>query len=110
MAFNAAGSLDVPRGQHSATLLADGRILVMGGLSSSGVPISQSEIWDPVTTAFSLGALLDQPRGGHTATLLADGRVMVTGGSTERDFGRKSVEIWDPAGGALAPANPTKTP
>ena len=65
--------MSLPRARHSATLLPDGRVLIVGGYSGS----TSSEIYDPATNRWSGRASTSGPRLGHLATLLADGRVMV---------------------------------
>ncbi|CAN5815798.1 kelch repeat-containing protein [soil metagenome] len=75
------GSLEQARANHTATLLAGGRVLVVGGEDiASRTPMASVEVWDPKTGQFS--QLPDLPTAvvGHTATLLQDGRVLVTGG------------------------------
>jgi hypothetical protein len=81
---------------HTATLLTDGRVLVIGGSCwGCGHDFDTAEIWDPQTMSFEPAGTLAQVRGGHTATLLTDGRVLVVGGGTE--YGLASEEVWDPA-------------
>src|SRR5437870_5011099 len=88
-------TLGVARQGHTATLLADGRILLIGGENASG-PVSQAEIFDPATASFSVAATSLAARTDHTATLLADGRVLVTGGR-HNDTILTSTEVFDPA-------------
>lgn len=88
------GSLIVAREKHTATLLADGRVLVAGGCTSS--PVATAELYDPGAGTWTLTGSLRQPRCEHTATLLPDGQVLVAGG----DDGRGTAELYDPAAGA----------
>jgi hypothetical protein len=44
--FSAAGSLAVGRYSHTATLLSDGSILIVGGVGDSGV-VASAELWRP---------------------------------------------------------------
>jgi hypothetical protein len=94
--FVATAPLEDPRIGHTATLLPDGRVLVIGGYE-----VASAEIWDPATETWSPAGRMAQPREGHEATLLSDGRVLVSGGHGEdEDDGRASApgdEIWDPA-------------
>src|SRR5437867_3634208 len=72
--------LITPRWDHTATLLADGRILITGGRNDTGV-LDSAEIFDPATeTVTMLADAMTTPRAGHTATLLPDGRVLLLGG------------------------------
>ena len=65
---------------QSATLLPDGRWLMLGGLGANG-PMGKAAIWDPRDgSTVELSARLARPRAWHTATLLADGTVLVLGG------------------------------
>ena len=67
------------RAQHTATLLRDGRVLVLGG--SNGTTLSAAEIYDPTTDTWTKARPLATPRREHAAALLPDGRVLVTGGT-----------------------------
>jgi hypothetical protein len=71
-----------PRAWHTATLLADGGVLVVGGVDARGQLVSTVERLDLGTETFDLLAPAGlTPRSGHSATLLSDGRVLLAGGS-----------------------------
>ncbi len=78
--WSPAGSMADGRAEHTATLLENGTVLVIGGLGN----ISSSEIYDPATDTWYDSADMEESRYRHTATVLSDGRVFVLGGhSTE---------------------------
>lgn len=73
------------RGDHTATLLGDGTVLVAGGYSGSA-PMATSQVFDPAADAWRPAPDLRVPRVGHAATRLAGencgdlcGTVLVTG-------------------------------
>lgn len=71
--------MSTPRESHTATLLANGRVLVVGG--HNGIDALDSfEIYDPVGNSWSTPATTGHQTWGHAATRLNDGRVLVTGG------------------------------
>ena len=80
------------RAAHTATLLRDGRVLIVGGLSTGA---GTAELFDPATRSFSRTGSPLGPRASHTATLLPDGRVLIAGGYNGRFLA--STEIYDPA-------------
>lgn len=79
------------RAGHSLSLLPDGRVLVVGGISAgSGFP-STAEIFDPVTETFvETTHAPANHRSLHTATALPEGWIALA------DGGNPSVEIYDP--------------
>ncbi len=105
--FSPTGSLAVAREWHSATLLLDGRVLIVGGRSYDGT-LRSAEVWDPVSGTFSPGGSLAEPRENHAAALLPDGRVLVAGGWNVEGASvtHASAEVWDPATGTFGPASP----
>lgn len=94
--------LATPRTGHTATLLPDGRVLVVGGRDGdlkSGKALSSVEIYDPKTNTWTGAASLATPRMDQTATLLPDGKVLVTGGydtSSGKPVAARSAELYDP--------------
>lgn len=103
------GSMSVGRRQHNATMLADGTVLVTGGMSKSTSPnidldngVFAAERWDPATGAWTTLASASRVREYHsTATLLPDGRVLTGGGGVcgvcvEAGYLEKNIEYFTP--------------
>jgi len=85
--------LHLPRSQHTATMLPDGTVLVVGGRGGSG-DVPSAEIVDPAAgTVRTLDSVLHIPRSEHTATLLPDGRVLIAGGYEENSIA-VSQGLW----------------
>ena len=78
-AFQLVAQLQFARAETTATLLADGSVLVVGGIGSSGAPRVDAEVYNPITQSTRVYTLAT-PRSRHTATLLPDGRVLIIGG------------------------------
>ena len=98
--WNPTASMSFRRAGHTATLLPNGRVLVVGGRSvtedfGSSLP-DAAELYDPRTNQWSKTAPGGIARQGHTATLLRDGRVLVVGGMGEIGLA-SSAQIYDPA-------------
>jgi hypothetical protein len=101
---------------HSATLLPDGRVLVVGGLSCcrEGPTFDfytlSAEMYDPATDLFSPTGGMMFARGAHAAAALPDGRVLITGGNTnDPDPSPARTEIFDPGTGQFSPAGDLRT-
>jgi hypothetical protein len=106
--FHDIGPMNRPRRGFSATLLGDGRVLIVGGKNwwPECEVHDSAEIFDPVTETFTLTGTMAVPRSGHTATLLENGRTLVVGGHDTIlcDFlpplaTLRSAELYDPATG-----------
>jgi len=109
--FRPAGALAEARSAHTATLLADGTVLVAGGDDGHGRSLESAELWDPRDGRFHAAGRLGLRRYDHTATRLADGKVLIVGGRHKNyalrewwtTFPIDSVEVYDPiAGGFVA--------
>ena len=93
--FVPAGELSAPRSGHTATLLADGRVVIVGGVGADGTPTDLVEIYDPANGSVSRAGAMLEGRNGHSAVLLADGRVFIAGGQSA------GTEIFDSASGTF---------
>lgn len=98
------------RAKHTATRMADGNVMVVGGMGADGNAMASVEIWNPIKKSWSDGPALKTPRYGHTAALLSDGRLMVAGGMYQTNGNLDSVEIFDPVKNEWADAAPLLLP
>lgn len=99
-----AGTLRYPRANHTATLLPDGKVALIGGFGSQNYSvIGTTELYDRATRTTTDGASLLRPRAHHTATVLQDGRILIVGGESE-EFDPCEPEIYDPATGQFTGA------
>jgi N-acetylneuraminic acid mutarotase len=102
--WRSAGVLLSPREGHSATLLANGKVLIAGGRGASGLPVLASELFDPATGLSTYTtAGLNFGRYGHTATLLPNGNVLLVG-AIDGNF-QDAPELYDPATGTWTLVN-----
>src|SRR4051794_3429844 len=91
-----AASLAAGRYDHTATRLANGKVLVMGGASTTFV--ASPEIYDPSANTWTAtgGLSSSSARQRHTATLLPNGKVLIAGGNTSGGT-TGTTRIYDPA-------------
>src|SRR5437588_278519 len=94
--FTAAGNTTTARVLHSATVLANGKVLIAGGHRNINAPFANpdAELHDPSTGTFiGIGDLLDPATDSLSTTSLADGRVFIAG---------INAELYDPGAGRIS--------
>jgi hypothetical protein len=89
--------MTVARYQHTATLLANGMVLIAGG---DQWELGSAELYDPGSGTFTISGRMTVAREGHTATLLGNGMVLITGGGN-RAGNLESAELYDPVAGTF---------
>jgi Galactose oxidase, central domain len=96
--WSPAKPLLAARAQHTATALADGRVLVTGGTSQPGADsfseLASAEAYDPTLDAWQSAPSMTTPRALHTATLLDNDAVLVTGGLDRSDSALPTAELF----------------
>jgi N-acetylneuraminic acid mutarotase len=103
--WTTTGSMTTARTRHTATLLANGTVLVAGGWDGSGRVQSSAELYDPISGTWTATGTMTMVRLGQTATLLDNGKVLVVGGMGRGSFSKMvgaehSAELYDPASGS----------
>jgi len=103
-AWTLAGSMAVPCG-GTATLLPNGKVVVIGAYDSNGTSLACTEIYDPTADAWSSAAGMSAPLSGFTATLMPTGKVLVVGGNDPGNGSSPaaSSQFFDPALGTWSP-------
>ncbi|AUX46017.1 uncharacterized protein SOCE26_075200 [Sorangium cellulosum] len=91
-----AGEMSAARGEHTATLLPGGQVLVAGGVDPGDDALGSAELYDPQTDRWSSARAMSTARSLHTATLLPGGQVLVAGGVDPGDDALGSAELYDP--------------
>lgn len=102
-----------PREYATASLLANGKVLIAGGEDVNGNALASTELYDPSNNCFAgnpatpcaaqSAPLMEHARYLATAAVLASGKVLVAGGY-DRNLGvaLQSSEIYDPVNNCFA--------
>ena len=108
-AFSAAGQMINARADHVAVRLADGTVLVAGGLGGPAgtASVTTAERFDPTTGQWRQVSPMAQARTGASAAVLPSGRVLVAGGENVDQGVRNSLdsaELFDASTSTWLPA------
>ena len=108
--FLLTGSLNTARDYHTATLLNNGTVLMVGGQDNPTPYLASAELYNPSTGTFSsTTGSLKTPREQHTATLLNNGLVLIVGGYGSGGY-LASAELYNPASGTFSPTGSLNNP
>ena len=88
----ATDGMKTMRQHYAAAILADNRILVVGGRDNECNHLDSCEIFDPTTKQWSNAGRMCHGRSWPSAVTMADGRVLVFGGV----YDGPESEIYDP--------------
>lgn len=94
-------------GGHSATLLRDGQVLIVGGWALQ--PTASAELYDPVSNRLTSVGRLATPRADASATLLDNGQVLIAGGYTGSER-LSSAELYNPVTRSFTTTGSMSTP
>jgi hypothetical protein len=101
-AFTPTGSMTSVREYHTATLLNNGTVLMVGGVATGGSALGSAEVYDPAAGTFTATGGLNNARYFHAVTVLNDGTALITGGeSSGNTAALAAVEIYNPSTGAF---------
>ena len=89
--------MNTNRAAHTATLLNNGKVLIVGGFSAGKKGLLSAELFDSKTNSFKYANKMNVARASHTATLLSDGNVLIAGGYNGNYL--DSAEIYNPRTG-----------
>ncbi|WP_437573860.1 kelch repeat-containing protein [Sorangium sp. So ce887] len=86
------------RAFHTATLLANGKVLIAGGTTGNSALDATTEIYTPSTNKWKASGSMSVSRYRHQATLLPSGKVIVEGGFPYFPPGSTSstVDLYNP--------------
>jgi hypothetical protein len=104
--FAPTGRMVGPHSQGKALLLADGRVLIVGGMSITGATV-QPELYDPRTGSFSRTGSMLGADSFPTAVLLKNGKVLLISSTNNGVTDTTSAQLYDPGSGTF---EPTGTP
>ena len=89
--------MNAARQYHTATLLANGEVLVTGGDNFTDGFLASAELYNPATGKWTFTGSMTVPRVDHDAVLLQNGQVLVAGGYNASPGYLASAELYNPA-------------
>jgi len=113
--WSATGTMSISREDHATVLLANGKVLVIGGttVDFNGVTVASAEIYDPIAGTWTTTGSMLQGRERFTATLLPNGKVLIAGGDYYDGINAAVLtesELYDPILGSWSVTTSMGTP
>ena len=96
--WSSTGPMHAARGNLTATLLPNGKVLVAGGINTANNPLATAELYNPSTGKWTLTGSLNVARDEHIALLLSTGKVLVAGGENA-GVTTNRTELYNPSTG-----------
>lgn len=97
--FSPTGSLTATRNNARSILLDNGKVLVVGGISTGNFPTNSGELYDPVTGTFAPTPNMAYGRNDHAIAALRRGNILVIGGAC---CSFRAADYYDPATSVFA--------
>lgn len=113
--WTATAPMHVARAYPTATLLPDGRVLVVGGTTTfaqSGQVLASAELFDPSSGTWTDTGPMVVPAYGHSAARLPNGDVLVVGGWSSTDASARAIataQLYDPRSNTWSATSPMGT-
>src|SRR5207249_8768266 len=100
--FTPTGTMTIDRGNHTASLLPNGKVLIASGYGRTDGVIPWVELYDPDTGAFSRGGVAGSVDtvGPEIVSVLTNGQVLMS--LHYYDSPSPAVRLYDPRGQEFA--------
>jgi hypothetical protein len=101
--FSVGPSTNVTRHNSTATLLANGQVLIAGGITNDATHtrLASAELYNPTTNTFTYTGTLHHIRDFHVAVRLPTGDVLIAGGGDGSGIALNSAEIYSVSAGTF---------
>jgi N-acetylneuraminic acid mutarotase len=104
--WSAAGSMMHPHGSTWPVLLANGKVLIAGGMDDAYATTTAAEIYNPATNSWTAAGNMVTKRMGGFVTAVPGGKGMVFGGMLDVTYtSTRAADIYDPALNSWSVAN-----
>lgn len=100
--WSSTGSMNTARFEATATLLPNGKVLVVGGRDAQFNASSSAELYDPSTGTWSSTGSLQLGRDLQALTTLQNGQVLIAGGEDSNFYPSATTELYTPSTGTWA--------
>lgn len=94
--FSRVGAMTTARTLQAAVLLANGKVLIAGGLGSEPETLVSAELFDPAQATFAATGSMHNVHAGATATVLENGNALIAGGRSGY------ADLYDPTAATFA--------